>query len=261
MPWALGLRKPAARSAEPRSTRWRRCVCFKCSTKANRSVPVRTIISSKNRISISCSRCSIFESRSIVQEHEISEWRHVSLMPIKMVRALPLFVAAAAGVLLCTWNSTARQTSPPQPSPTPQSASAPSAPGAAQTPYVPMQRQMPVPAMDDNTGFVPIFDGTTLNGWDGNPKYWRVENGAIVGEVTPETLLKVNTFLVWRGGTMRDFELKADYRISAKGNSGINSRSVDEPEMQWVMRGYKADIDGESRNANGKRYTGQNYEE
>jgi hypothetical protein len=132
---------------------------------------------------------------------------------------------------------------------------------APQGPYVPAQRQMPVPAMDDNTGFVPIFDGTTLTGWDGNPKYWRVEDGSIVGEVTPETLLKVNTFLIWRGGTMRDFELKADYRISAKGNSGINYRSVDEPGMQWVMRGYQADIDGESRNANGKRYTGQNYEE
>jgi hypothetical protein len=46
-----------------------------------------------------------------------------------------------------------------------------------------------------------------------------------VGEVTPETLLKSNTFIVWRGGSPVDFELKADYRITAHGNSGINYRS------------------------------------
>ena len=113
----------------------------------------------------------------------------------------------------------------------------------------------------DNTGFVPIFDGKTLSGWDGDPRYWRVEDGSLVGEVTPDTLLKVNTFIIWRGGITRDFELKADYRISAKGNSGINYRSVEVPGMPWVMRGYQADIDGESRNPNGPRYTGQNYEE
>jgi len=115
--------------------------------------------------------------------------------------------------------------------------------------------------MDDNTGFVPIFDGKTLAGWDGDPKYWRVEDGSLVGEVTPDTLLKINTFIIWRGGATRDFELKADYRISAQGNSGINYRSVEVPGMPYVMRGYQADIDGESRNSNGVRYTGQNYEE
>ena len=53
--------------------------------------------------------------------------------------------------------------------------------------------------------FVSIFDGKTLDGWEGDPKYWRVEDGCLVGEVTPETLLKQNSFIVWRGGTTRDF--------------------------------------------------------
>src|SRR5258708_12308478 len=82
----------------------------------------------------------------------------------------------------------------------------------------------------------------------------------LIGEVTPDTLLKSNTFIIWRGGSPKDFELKTDYRISSAGNSGINYRSVvvpDKvvPENKFVMRGYQADIDG--RNA----YTGQNYEE
>src|SRR6267154_4060590 len=136
-------------------------------------------------------------------------------------------------------------------------------PLAAQTssqPYEPKQSDRPEPASGDEPGFKLIFDGKTLDGWDGDPKYWRVENGTLTGEVTPETLLKSNTFIIWRGGSPQDFELKADYRITSGGNSGINYRSVvvpDKvvPENKFVMRGYQADIDG--RNS----YTGQNYEE
>jgi len=185
-------------------------------------------------------------------------------MRTALFRPLPFLIAAATGLFLCGWTSTAQQTPSTQATPSTQTTPAPQAadaPGAPQTPYVPSQHQMPVPGMDDNTGFVPIFDGKTLSGWDGDPRYWRVEDGSLVGEVTPDTLLKVNTFIIWRGGITRDFELKADYRISAKGNSGINYRSVEVPGMPWVMRGYQADIDGESRNPNGPRYTGQNYEE
>jgi len=114
---------------------------------------------------------------------------------------------------------------------------------------------MPTLLNDSNDGFVPIFNGTSLDGWDGDPRYWRVENGEIVGEVTPETLLKQNNFLIWRGGTPVNFELKAEFRISAQGNSGINYRSVEIPGTKWLMRGYQADIDGANK------YTGQNYEE
>ena len=70
----------------------------------------------------------------------------------------------------------------------------------------------PEPAGADTAGFVPIFDGKTLTGWDADPKYWRIENGTLVGEVTPETLLKANSFAIWRGGAPADFELKVEYR-------------------------------------------------
>jgi hypothetical protein len=103
-------------------------------------------------------------------------------------------------------------------------------------------------------GFVAIFDGT-LKDWDGDPVYWRVENGMLIGEVRPDTLLKRNTFIIWRGGEVTDFELKLEYRVSAAGNSGINYRSSEVADVKWAMRGYQADIDGKDQ------WSGQNYEE
>lgn len=103
-------------------------------------------------------------------------------------------------------------------------------------------------------GFESIFDGT-LKGWDGDPVYWKAENGALIGEVRPDTLLKQNSFIIWRGGELGDFELKLEYRVSAEGNSGINYRSVEVPGVKWAMQGYQADIDGKDQ------WSGQNYEE
>ncbi len=99
-----------------------------------------------------------------------------------------------------------------------------------------------------------IFDGKTLKGWDGDPAYWRVENGAIVGETKPGAMPKQNTFLIWRDGSPGDFELDAEYRLTG-GNSGIQYRSVELPEIHWAMKGYQADTDAE------QKYTGQIYEE
>ena len=104
-------------------------------------------------------------------------------------------------------------------------------------------------------GFVSIFDGKTLDNWKGDGIHWRAENGSLVGEVTPSTLIKKNTFLVWQGDQPKDFELKAEFRITKDGNSGINYRSELLDSIPNALRGYQADIDGQNR------YTGQNYEE
>ena len=106
--------------------------------------------------------------------------------------------------------------------------------------------------------FIAIFDGKTLTNWDGDPTFWRVANGTIVGESTPEKRVAQNTFLIWRGGTPADFELKIEYRISggANANSGVQYRSSEvERAGKWVLKGYQADIDGANR------YSGQIYEE
>jgi hypothetical protein len=130
----------------------------------------------------------------------------------------------------------------------------------AAEPYAPKQSDRPLPMEGDEPGFQPIFDGRTLDGWKGDPTYWRVENGALVGEITPQTIVKSNTFIIWQGGKPRDFELKLEYRITERGNSGVNYRSVVIPDKitpanQFAMRGYQCDIDGRNQ------HTGNNYEE
>ena len=94
--------------------------------------------------------------------------------------------------------------------------------------------------------------------WDGDPKFWRVENGVIVGESTPEKVVGPNTFLIWRGGAPGDFELKAEIRMNA-GNSGIQYRSrmllPGADGHAWRLGGYQMDMDFANR------YPGHLYEE
>ena len=92
-------------------------------------------------------------------------------------------------------------------------------------------------AADD--GFVSLFDGKTLSGWDGDPRLWTVEDGAITGRTTAEKTTKQNTFLIWRGGQLEDFELRLKVRVRGN-NSGIQYRSTD--EGNWVVHGYQCDL-------------------
>lgn len=115
----------------------------------------------------------------------------------------------------------------------------------------------PVPPLLEE-GFKPIFDGKTMSNWDCDPDFWRVVDGAIVGESTVEHQPVQNTFCIWKGGEPADFELRAEYRLTGvkDGNSGIQYRSEELPQVaKWVMKGYQADIDLK------QQYTGQVYEE
>jgi type 1 glutamine amidotransferase len=112
-------------------------------------------------------------------------------------------------------------------------------------------RPWPAAHADENVG-APIFDGTSLAGWEGNPEFWRVEEGAIVGQTTKEHPTKGNTFLIWRQGLVDDFELTLRYRITG-GNSGIQYRSADLGD--FVVGGYQADFEA------GTKHSGILYEE
>ena len=109
-------------------------------------------------------------------------------------------------------------------------------------------------------GFVEIFNGKDLTGWEGNPKLWSVQDGAITGQTTAENSTKGNTFLIWTNGTVADFELHCSYKLTpgdSKGfaNSGIQYRSKVANPANWVVHGYQADMEA------GPSYSGILYEE
>ena len=96
----------------------------------------------------------------------------------------------------------------------------------------------------DEKGFEKIFDGKTLKGWKGDPKFWSVKDGAITGTTTRANPTRGNTFIIWEAGKTADFELKLQYKI-IRGNSGIQYRSFKLPGNNDGFRigGYQADFE------------------
>ncbi len=124
---------------------------------------------------------------------------------------------------------------------------------------------------EDHRGYVSLFDGTSLKGWDGNPKFWRVENGAIVGESTVENP-SGNTYIAYRDVVAKDFTLKFEIKVEGSGGSGLQYRSktglpwlrpipanvtanVGPVNLAWMMTGPQADF------WPSQIYTGQFYSE
>ena len=171
---------------------------------------------------------------------------------------------------------------------TPQAPSAPPPPTTVQTQPAPPQTPVgsgaqagrgrgggftePSPLdFNDHTGYVSLFDGVSLKGWDGNSKFWRVEDGAIVGESTPANP-SGNSYIVYRDLEARDFTLKFEIKVEGTGGSGIQYRSktglpwlaniapavtanVGPVNLNWMMTGPQADF------WPSRVYTGQFYSE
>jgi hypothetical protein len=76
-------------------------------------------------------------------------------------------------------------------------------------------------------GFKTVFNGRDLSGWEGSPSYWSVEDGCLTGKA--DGTLRFNRFLIWRGGTVKNFELRAKVKVSSNGNSGLQYRGAARP--------------------------------
>ena len=158
---------------------------------------------------------------------------------------------------------------------------------AQQKPAAPSRFVQPEPIdFNDHDGWTQIFDGKTLKDWDGPPEVWRVEDGAIVGESSPEHP-SGTTNIIWRGSEPGNFMLKVEMKLEGSGaNGGIQYRSLNVPprhreippdrlaqmtdeqkqrmqqneqllqkHAKWNLKGYQADFDYNNR------YTGQLYEQ
>lgn len=111
----------------------------------------------------------------------------------------------------------------------------------------------PAPKLPE--GFDAVFNGRDLSGWDGSSKYWSVEDGCLTG--TADGTLKYNRFIVWKGGKVKNFELRVQVKVSPGGNSGLQYRSTERPDLgESVVVGYQCDVV-----ANRADYNGMLYEE
>ena len=108
----------------------------------------------------------------------------------------------------------------------------------------------------DDSKWISLFDGKTLDGWRGAPTFWSVEDGCIVGRATPENPCKITTYLHHQA-VLDDFELEFEIKLEGEGaNSGMQYRSTPwaKPGDGFDLSGYQADFD------KAHRYSGILYE-
>jgi hypothetical protein len=109
----------------------------------------------------------------------------------------------------------------------------------------------PVAAPPEPGGMTALFNGKDLTGWDGDARLWSVKDGVIHGETTKEVAAKGNTFLILKGQSFGDFELRLAFRCNAANNSGVQYRSKHITEGKvgnaWIVRGYQHEIRNETK--------------
>jgi hypothetical protein len=115
------------------------------------------------------------------------------------------------------------------------------------------QGQNKLTPQEKKEGYILLFNGKNLDGWDGDPVRWHVENGVIVGASDGHPF-KVNTFLIYKG-VFSNFVLKGDIKLR-NHNSGIQFRSEQLPGAGWMVHGYQADASevGDEKSAWGNLY-------
>ncbi len=115
-----------------------------------------------------------------------------------------------------------------------------------------------IPAADAD-GWISLFNGKDLTGWEGLEGYWSVVDGAIQCSETKENSKQTDLILLCSKDNpekFADFEIHYRFKwVTPGGNSGLQIRGkIDNPEM-FHVGGYQADIDA------GNGYTGIIYDE
>ena len=108
------------------------------------------------------------------------------------------------------------------------------------------------PLQTESGQWIELSNGTDLSEWSGDERFWRIEDGVIIGESTPELPCQSTNYLIRDGLRAADFEFECSYRING-GNSGVQFRTRRNGETS--VRGYQADIE------DGPNWTGCLYEQ
>jgi hypothetical protein len=115
---------------------------------------------------------------------------------------------------------------------------------------------LPLHAAEEADGFVELINGKNLDGWKADERVWSVNDGLLTGKSPTDEPLKANTFAIWDGGEVGDFELIAEFRLEGNNNSGVQYRAQPNPKGgPFSVVGYQADIHAQPN------YTGMLYDE
>jgi hypothetical protein len=112
-------------------------------------------------------------------------------------------------------------------------------------------------AVAQEPGFKSLFNGQDLSGWQGDQRFWRVEDGILIGQTTADNQTPKNTFLIYEPQEFGDFELRFSYKVEG-GNSGIQYRSA--MISKWVVKGLQADFEDKMHEGQ-DRFSGMFFEE
>jgi len=120
----------------------------------------------------------------------------------------------------------------------------------------PAKAAIPAAGVD---GWVTLFNGKDLSGWEGLEGYWSVVDGAMQCAETAANSKQTDLILLCSKDSpekFANFEIRYSFRwVTPGGNSGLQIRGkIDNPKMMHVG-GYQADIDA------GNGYTGIIYDE
>lgn len=116
---------------------------------------------------------------------------------------------------------------------------------------LPLSAQERAPAPPE--GFISIFNGKDLGGWSGGTTWWSVEDGCLTG--VTDGKLDHNRFITWKGGRVRNFELRVKVKVTTGGNSGLQYRGQERPDLgEWVVTGYQCDVVPGKDDYNGMLY-------
>lgn len=107
-------------------------------------------------------------------------------------------------------------------------------------------------------GFTSLFNGKDLSGWEGDSRFWRVEDGAIIGETAEDNKAPHNTFLIHSDESYGDFELRFSYQVK-NFNSGVQYRS--QVHDDYVVSGYQADFEDRWHDGGVDKFSGMFFDE
>ena len=102
------------------------------------------------------------------------------------------------------------------------------------------------PAKDEQ-GFVPLFDGKSLDGWTpqdpATKDAFKVEDGAILTHGPFTHLFYTGPV---NGGRFKNFELRAEFKSAPSSNSGIFFHTENPGGKKKVEKGYECQVCGDS---------------